>query len=271
VIICADGYGLSEDVNEAILDLARRGVVTAVSCMVALPQCRRLALEPLLALRDQIDLGLHFSLVLPEGESLLTAGPSLRHAATFRGALQAAVLGRFKQADLTAELAAQLDLFQAEAGMAPDFVDGHLHVHQFPGIRDAFARCLACRPGPRRPYVRNTRMRAGDLLAQGHSYWKCQLLSWWGQAFKRRALASGLETNNGFAGAYDYRYWGRYEGHLPGFLRQLTHRNALLMTHPGRKEPWRRNEYENLRSAAIAPCTVTRFVRTGNAALTAVD
>src|SRR2546422_7241019 len=39
MILCADDYGLSEDIDRAILELCRSGRLTAVSCMVALERC----------------------------------------------------------------------------------------------------------------------------------------------------------------------------------------------------------------------------------------
>ena len=38
---------------------------------------------------------------------------------------------------LEAEIAAQIRMFGHEFGRAPDFIDGHQHVHIFPQVRDA--------------------------------------------------------------------------------------------------------------------------------------
>ena len=49
MILCADDYGLSEDIDRAILELCRSGRLTAVSCMVALERCSAESLRELLA------------------------------------------------------------------------------------------------------------------------------------------------------------------------------------------------------------------------------
>ena len=49
MIICADDYGLREDIDRAILGLCSLGKLSAVSCMVVLKRCDATALHGLLA------------------------------------------------------------------------------------------------------------------------------------------------------------------------------------------------------------------------------
>src|SRR5689334_12929498 len=62
MILCADDYGLSQDIDLAILELCRLGRLTAVSCMVALERCNVKLLAELLAFQKKVDVGLHLCL-----------------------------------------------------------------------------------------------------------------------------------------------------------------------------------------------------------------
>jgi chitin disaccharide deacetylase len=62
VILCADDYGLSQDIDEAILDLCRAGKLTAVSCMAALQQFSPDSLSQLPHCERAVDIGLHLCL-----------------------------------------------------------------------------------------------------------------------------------------------------------------------------------------------------------------
>jgi len=61
MIVCADDYGWSDDVNRAIVELVAARRVSAVSCMAGLPHCAPDNLKPLLEHADHIDVGLHFT------------------------------------------------------------------------------------------------------------------------------------------------------------------------------------------------------------------
>src|SRR3989441_4796833 len=62
MIICADDYGLREDIDRAILGLCSLGKLSAVSCMVVFKRCDATALNGLLAHQAKVDIGLHLCL-----------------------------------------------------------------------------------------------------------------------------------------------------------------------------------------------------------------
>ena len=62
MILCADDYGLREDIDEAILELCGLGKLTAVSCMVGLESCTAQSLGKLLRQESALDIGLHLCL-----------------------------------------------------------------------------------------------------------------------------------------------------------------------------------------------------------------
>ena len=61
MIVCADDFGWSDDVNRAIVELVAARRVSAVSCMAVLPHCAPEDLKPLLEYAEHIDVGLHFT------------------------------------------------------------------------------------------------------------------------------------------------------------------------------------------------------------------
>jgi len=230
--LCADDYGISAGVNTAIRDLVVRGRLNATSVMVAAPGFHRseaISLNVLNSVTQRVAIGLHVTLTAPfrpattgfrpqsEG-AFLPVGTLLRHAA----------LRRLYRDALKAEIASQLRAFISTFGRAPDFVDGHQHVHLFPQIRDAFldvvketvpdAWVRQC--GRVVPFAARLADRKGLLL---------DVLS---HRFGRRAAALGLRTNPAFAGTYDFRDEADFTAIFPRFLDGLPD-GGLIMCHPG--------------------------------------
>src|SRR5437763_13224710 len=139
--LCADDYAIAPGVGAAIRELIARGRLNATSVMVVAPSFAAEA-PPLAALAAErhAAVGLHVTLTgrfrpltafRPEADGTF---PPLHEIA------RRAFLRRLDASALTAEVEAQLAAFTAAFGRAPDFVDGHQHVHLFPHIRDAVLR-----------------------------------------------------------------------------------------------------------------------------------
>ena len=113
--------------------LAETGAVTAASAMVCPPRWREAARA--LARCSSPIVGLHFDLTSPfvEGEFPAQKLPRLMAAAHAR------LLDR---AALRREVDRQLSLFEKGMGRAPDFADGHQHVHHLPVIREVLLEAL---------------------------------------------------------------------------------------------------------------------------------
>ena len=77
--------------------------------------------------------------------------------------MRRALLGRFDQAQASTVLERQLDAFESHWQAPPDFVDGHQHVQQFAGIREALVATLQRRYGALgvKPYLRISRAPPG--------------------------------------------------------------------------------------------------------------
>lgn len=267
MIICADDFGLSPDINRATVELAQSGWVTAVSVMAALPELTRNDILPLLELGDKIDLGLHLTLT-PE----LTLKPSRVSSiapagrfVSYNKSLLRCVRGLVNAQDVAAEITEQYNLFAEKTGRTPDFIDGHMHVHQLPGVREGLFAFIRTLPKDSRPYVRNTRSSVTEILGSGTSIIKQMFISIPGGVMARKLASEGILTNDGFAGAYDYKLYSRYPDFLRAFTSRLADRpNGLLMAHPGYDAPWRRAERDGLR--LVKPSVrVNRFIRPGGA------
>jgi len=230
--LCADDYGISGSVNAAIRDLAARGRLNAVSALVAAPSFGRAeaaALGVLNSAAPRLAIGLHLALTAPfrpmsDGYAPVRGGAFLPLAATFCHA----VTRRLRSDALAAEVARQIDAFGDAFGRAPDFIDGHQHVHLFPQITNVLLAVMKERVpdawvrqcGRALPFAERFDDRKGLFL---------DLLSW---RFRRRAAAHGLRTNPAFAGTYDFGETADFADLFPRFLNGLPE-GGVVMCHPG--------------------------------------
>jgi len=222
MIICADDFGMAEDINRAITGLVNAGKITAVSCMVNMPFFTADEIAPL---GNKVQLGLHFTLAETPQE--------------FRNLVIRAYTRRLDRSEIYRKLSGQYGRFEKTAGFVPDFIDGHLHVQQLPVVRDVLIEFIRNRCGDTPPPVRNAAMPLRQCSL------KSSLISAPGCVLKRKLLKVGIPTNNGFGGIYNYPDFMRYPAHLKKFLRTVP-QSGIVMVHPGLDEPWRRMEYETL-------------------------
>ncbi len=263
MILCADDYGLRGDINRAILDLSRSGRLSAVSCMVTFEQCTPAILSELLACQDQIDIGLHLCLTREQPAlcSTQASDPALASLPSYAELIRRALTGRVQRAEVARQVSAQYGLFVQKCDRRPDHIDGHLYVHQLPGVRDGLLDFLSSLPATSRPYVRNTRLAVHDLWRRRLPWVKSAFVGAFGHWMPRRLRALGVPTNTGFAGVYDFRNWARYPDYFPRFISCLGHPNGLLVVHPGNDDDWRRQELAVLRQFRFPPGALNRFQR----------
>ena len=224
IVVCADDYGLESGVDAAIVELASKGRLSATGCLVTAPGFVQSA-SALKAL--PIDVGLHLNFT----ENL---GPPGSYRSL--GALiAAAYTGRLSAQAVRVQIDQQLDLFHARVNRTPDFVDGHLHVHQLPVIREQLVEALRARYPGRLPWLRDTRPTHLSSSLPWMQRIKAHVIgALGGRAFSVLAQHIGAEQNNGFAGAYDF---SRSHPDYAWMLDQwLPHASAwtLLMTHPAK-------------------------------------
>jgi predicted glycoside hydrolase/deacetylase ChbG (UPF0249 family) len=130
LIVNADDFGFTRDVNEGIVEAHRSGILTATTLMANGPEFDH-AVE--LARRvPSLDIGAH--LVLIGGESLARPGRAL--PASIGQLVKAVALGRIP---IYEELDAQVRRI-ASAGIAVTHLDTHKHTHLLPQVLDVVAR-----------------------------------------------------------------------------------------------------------------------------------
>jgi predicted glycoside hydrolase/deacetylase ChbG (UPF0249 family) len=245
LVVNADDFGFTPDVNSGIVEAHRRGILTATTLMAngdAFDDAVRLARET-----PSLDVGCH--LVLIGGRSLVTGKA---FPATVAQLLRA--LAR-REMRLYNELAAQVQRLNA-AGIQPTHVDTHKHTHLAPPVLEAVARIARDFgiPWVRRPFdfpmgalgaPRLTRLVSGALgLLQGR--------------FQRVIEEHGCRSVDHFAG---FRITGRVgKEELTALAAALPEGSTELMCHPGhcgdalRRAPTRLKESRERELAAlIAP------------------
>lgn len=222
--LCADDYGSTPGTSATITELAAAGRLSAISCLVNGPHW--VAAAPALSVLDaRVDIGLHFNLTegRPLSPELARCWPQLP---TLPRLLAMAHLGALPLAAVKAEFAAQLDAFTAATGTAPAFLDGHQHVHHFPGIRtimlDAIGNFAV------RPAVRNT----GRVLGPGFTLKRALLRGTGGRELLRLLVRHGHAHNAALTGVYDFAQTD-YRGLMQGWLARVPGDGALLFCHPG--------------------------------------
>ena len=232
--LCADDYGISESVDKAIRDLLMRGHINATSVMVAAPSFQRAeaaSLKMLGAGTRRFGIGLHLTLTAPfkplsPGFRPVRGGAFL----PLRDMLVRGTLRLLSRDRLAIEIATQLKAFVTAFGRAPDFIDGHQHVHLFPQVREPLLE-LVKEIAPQAWVRQCGRVPA---LSRGLSDRKALLLDALSRTFRARAAASGIVTNPAFAGTYDFNTATAddFARRFPGFLRGLPPQ-SVVMCHPG--------------------------------------
>jgi chitin disaccharide deacetylase len=222
LIICADDFAASEDISRAIAALAGQRRISATSAMVLSPRWPQDA--PLLEdLRGRIDVGLHL-----DWTSGFARG--VGHGLSLGAAMLKSVTGGFQRVAAAAVIEQQLDAFEAHWHAAPDHVDGHQHVQQFAGIREALIETLARRYPARKPWLRISRVPAGQADV------KSRIIAAMGAStLQKLADQSGFTTSKALAGVYDFSGTGEdYARRMSGWL-QTSPAGATLMCHPARQ------------------------------------
>lgn len=233
LIICADDYAQSAAIDAAILTLIERGVLTATSCMTLSQRWPDSANSLTPQLRDKADFGVHldftqFSQVIRYPHPVLV----LR-----------SLSGVLNQQAVTANIQQQLDAFERALHSPPDYIDGHLHVHQLPVIREALINVLQKRYGhlapSERPWLRISSPPVGSGL-------KARIIHWLGaEKLKQLANVSGFRVSPALLGVYDFEGGAAtYQAHWMHWAKQLKQLALtpapeadlppVLMCHPAR-------------------------------------
>lgn len=223
LIVNADDFGFTRDVNTGIVEACERGILRATTLMAngaAFDHAVELAKRT-----PQLDVGCHLTLV--SGQSALDPNAALP-------ASVARLVWRIAQgwsaAAIEAEFAAQIEKLLAD-GIQPTHLDTHKHTHLLPRVLDAVLQ-VARRyeiPWIRRPF---------DLpltAAASRAPWKRRAvnraLGGLNGRFQRKLNAADCRSTDHFAG---FQITGQFRAHeLAALIRALPKGLTELMTHPG--------------------------------------
>jgi len=230
IFICADDYGMSPAVSAAIRDLIARRRINATSVMVLAPSFspgEAAALEAAAAQGGAI--GLHVTLTAPFRPMSAGFAPTRDGAFLPLAAMAGRALAHWqKPEDLEIEMSRQFAAFQTAFRRAPDFVDGHQHIHVFPQIRSALLRVIkdAAPAAWLRQCGRAAAARKSIADPKGF------VLDALSARLRRLAARHGVRTNPAFAGTYSFAADADFKKLFPTFLDGLPD-GGVVMCHPG--------------------------------------
>lgn len=223
LILNADDYAFNAAVSRGIVALAQKGRLSATSAMTLSPRWAKDA--PALAeLRGQIDVGLHLDWTSP-----FAAADG--HGKSLPKAMLQAVLGGSNIVAAKAVIERQLDAFEQVWQAPPSHIDGHQHVHQFKGIRDALVDVMAQRysglPSDQKPYLR---------ISKGASSWlnvKANVIAALNSnAIKNIAIKAGITPATGLFGIYNFEGSEADFGKLMSQWMRSAREATIIMCHP---------------------------------------
>jgi hypothetical protein len=230
--LIADDYAITAGVSRGILRLLEHGRISGTGAMTNRPHWKGWS-HALRGFSGQADLGVHLNLTLgaplTEMPAFAPGGALPAIADVAKGALSL----RLPQAELRAEIGAQLDAFEDAMGRPPDFVDGHQHVHGLPGVRRALMAALAERYGRgRKPWLRDPADAMSRIVARGRQIQKALAIGGLCVGFAGAAGKAGFLLNDGFAGFSSFDPEQDFAVDFASYLTAPGERH-LVMCHPG--------------------------------------
>ena len=224
LVVNADDFGFTTDVNQGIVEAHRRGILTSTTLMAngdAFDDAVRLARET-----PALDVGCH--LVMVQGNSVLTGKPL---PATLSRLVAALATRRLRPYE---ELAAQVGRI-LDAGLRPTHLDTHKHTHLAPPVLEAVVRIGEefGIPWIRRPF--DFPMSTPGAGVPGSKRITSRALGLMRGRFHRAIEAHGCRTTDHFAG---FQITGRFRtAQLVHLLDALPEGSTEFMCHPGRCGP----------------------------------
>jgi predicted glycoside hydrolase/deacetylase ChbG (UPF0249 family) len=197
--------------------------------MPQFPAWRRYGAE--LAALPGCDFGLHFNLteIPPESDDSCKRGIK-----SVNNWMISSISGGIDTRFVAEEFDKQINGFVEVTGRLPDYIDGHQHVHQFPGIREVIVDKIGdYYRDADKPYVRNTRA----VVDSGVNPVKAWVISHFGtKKFNHLLMRNGIRCNKYFSGIYDFTNVGHYEKYFQLWLEKMPD-SMLMMCHPGLYDP----------------------------------
>lgn len=231
--LCADDYGLTPEVSEAIVHLVENKRIQAVSCL-----CHDFsALQKNLKIKNyqgQIEIGIHLNLT----EQSASIG-------SINSLIVRSHLRQLSKKNIQNLLEKQFQNFINAFNQAPSFIDGHQHIHVLPVIRDIILKL-------RKQYCPNAWVRSPIQKKSPNfiSGLKSFVINHMGAlTFKKTLNHLNIKTNQNFLGIYSFGSPITYRSYFLECLKSIN-QPTLMMCHPGlpsnNKDPiaaFRQQEY----------------------------
>jgi chitin disaccharide deacetylase len=239
LIVNADDFGADAERNRGILEAKKKGIVTSTTVLVR-PDLGRDSVRELTETFGSC-IGVHLNLT--EGTPLVKGLRTLVNpSGLFFGkhrAWRKAMTRGYDFGEVEEELTEQVLHFKA-LGMIPDHVDGHNHIHVFPGIPEVVARIL------RRFHLLKVRLPLEPLGRPGQWLEKGVFKKSWIGSLSRRAVKIFEEEEIRFPASFAGIQFPRVSNRssLLRFLQDLPDGITELMCHPGYRAP-RGNPFSN--------------------------
>ena len=222
--LCADDFGLAPGISTGIARLARAQRLTAVSCITNSAHWADAA-KLLAGLPDTVDLGLHLNFTEGRPLSARLARRWPRLPGLPRLIVQAH-LGALPRSEMRNEVHAQLAAYTRAVGKAPNFIDGHQHVHHLPALRDIILDMVEhVQP---LPALRST----APVLGPGYAVKRWLIERTGGRALAEALRQRVLAHNPTLLGVYDFAA-PDYRALMQRWLAALPAQGGLLFCHPG--------------------------------------
>lgn len=212
LVVNADDFGFTSDVNRGIVEAHRRGILTATTLM-ATGEAFEDAVE-LAHSTPTLDVGCHIVLV---------GAPGLPQ--TIPQLVRDMALGRLRVYD---EIAAQVRKIVG-AGLHPTHLDTHKHTHLLPPVLNALAHISSDFgiPWVRRPFDFPMQSSRAGLVKRAVSGSFTLVRS----HFERELSRRGCRSTDHFAG---FQITGNYDSaELAALIRALPEGSTEFMCHPG--------------------------------------
>lgn len=143
LMICADDYAQTEEIDSAILELIQNDRLTATSCLTLSPRWGSASQRITTQIRNKAAIGLHLDFT---------------QYAVSQSALSTLIVRSYlrllDQEKIAVSIHRQLDAFEDALNTPPDYIDGHQHVHQLPQIRESLIGILQQRYPEQTPWIR---------------------------------------------------------------------------------------------------------------------
>lgn len=222
ITLCADDFGLNPNISLGIINLVCLKHLSAVSCMTNMPDFITFS-DELKKCQNQEQIGLHFNLT----EGHFVSEPE-KKCYSLNELLIKTHLRLYNESFFVREFKAQLENFVKVMGFYPHFVDGHQHVHQFPGVREAILLVYEQELRKHKTYIRVT---YPSINVSSYRFKAFVLALTGGKAMSGLLNKLDIPHNHYFSGVYDFSPRTDYPALMKEWLSRVED-NTLIMCHP---------------------------------------